>query len=63
VDATTPKITSVKVSDDGLRARVSLDAMVIGSIHELKMPGVRSAEGKPLLHSTGWYTLWNLPKE
>ena len=63
VDATTPKVTSVKVSDDGLRARVTLDEMKIGSIHELKMPGVRSGEGKPLLHSTGWYTLWNLPKE
>jgi hypothetical protein len=63
VDATVPKITSIKVSDDGLRARLTLDEMKIGNIHELKMPGVRSAEGKPLLHSTGWYTLWSLPKE
>jgi glucose/arabinose dehydrogenase len=63
VDATVPKITSIEVSDDGLRARLRLDEMKIGSIHELKMPGVRSTEGKPLLHSTGWYTLWNLPKE
>jgi hypothetical protein len=63
VDATTPKITSIQVSDDGLRARLTLDEMKIGNIHELKMTGVRSTEGKPLLHSTGWYTLWNLPKD
>jgi hypothetical protein len=63
VDATVPKITSIKVSDDGLRSRLTLDEMKVGNIHELKMPGVRSAEGKSLLHATGWYTLWSLPKE
>jgi hypothetical protein len=30
-----------------------LDEMKIGNIHELKMLGVRSADGKGLLHSTG----------
>ena len=63
VDATVPKIRSIAVSDDGLKARLVLDEMKIGNIHELKMPGLRSAEGKPLLHATGWYTLWSLPKE
>jgi hypothetical protein len=63
VDATLPKIVSIKASEDGLRARIVLDEMKIGNIHELKMAGVRSAEGKPLLHPAGWYTLWNLPKE
>ena len=37
--------------------------LAIGSIHELAMPGIRSADGLPLLHNTGYYTLWNLPKE
>ncbi len=63
VDATVPKIVSIKASGDGLRARIVLDEMKIGDIHELKMAGVRSADGKPLLHPAGWYTLWSLPKE
>jgi len=58
-----PKIVSIRASEDGLRARIVLDEMKIGNIHELKMAGVRSTDGKPLLHPAGWYTLWNLPKE
>ncbi|HLY74985.1 MAG TPA: hypothetical protein VKU80_12770 [Planctomycetota bacterium] len=63
VDQTTPRITSIQVSEDGLKARIRLDEMKIGNIHEVKMGGVRSLEGKPLLHPAGWYTLWSLPQE
>ena len=63
VDATTPTIKSVKVAADGKSARLYIDGLVIGSVHELSMPGIRSADGLPLLHNTGYYTLWNLPKE
>ena len=37
--------------------------LVIGNIHEFKLVGVRSAEGKPLVHDAAWYTLWNIPKD
>jgi hypothetical protein len=30
---------------------------------KVKLPGLLSAEGMPLLRSTGWSTLWRLPKE
>jgi len=63
VDATTPVIKSVTVSGDGLRARLGVDGLAIGSIHELKMAGLRSAEGGPLLHDIAYYTLWSISKE
>jgi hypothetical protein len=63
VDLTTPVVKSVKVSEDGLRARMVIDRLVVGNIHEFKLSGVRSAEGAPLLHDAAWYTLWNIPPE
>lgn len=63
VDATAPTIKSVSVADDGKSARMVIDGLVIGSVHELAMPGIRSTDGLPLLHNTGYYTLWNLPKK
>jgi hypothetical protein len=63
VDATTPTIKGIKLGADGKSARLTIDGLVIGSVHELAMPGIRSAQGLPLLHNTGYYTLWNLPKE
>ncbi len=60
VDPAVQTIKSATVSGDGLRVRLVVDNLQIGSIHELKL-GVSSTEGKPLLHDTGWYTLWSLP--
>jgi hypothetical protein len=53
------------VSDDGLNVHLVVDGMKIGSIHELKLPGVKSAKdsSKGLLHPIAWYTLWNIPKK
>jgi len=54
-------VRGVVVSDDGLRARLVLDSLRLGYIHEITVTGVRSTSGKALLHSTGYYTLNNLP--
>jgi hypothetical protein len=61
VDPAQQTIRSAEVSDDGLRVTLGVDNLKIGSIHELKLAGVKSVEGKGLLHDTGWYTLWQLP--
>ena len=61
VDKTTPTIKSVSVAQDGLSARLILDALQEGHIHELHLPGVRSAEGAPLLHPVAYYTLNYIP--
>ena len=61
VDRTTPIIKNVIVSKDGLSARLIVEGLQEGHIHELDMPGIRSAKGQPLLHKTAYYTLNQLP--
>lgn len=62
VDPAPGAVKSVMVSADGLRARLVVEGLRIGSIHDLQMAGVRSASGEKLLHDQAYYTLWNLPK-
>ena len=54
-------VRGVAVSDDGLKARLVIDGLREGYIHELTMPGVRSEDGLPLLHDTAYYTLNRIP--
>ncbi len=55
-------IRGIVVSKDGLKARLVVDSLRLGYIHEITTPGVRSATGKILLHNVGYYTLNNLPE-
>ena len=54
-------IRAVVVSPDGRSARLKVDSLREGYIHELRMPGVRSAAGLPLLHDFAYYTLNRIP--
>ena len=61
VDKTEPTIKNITVSPDGLKVKLTIDGLVVGSIHELHMEGVKNAaDQKPLLHTVVYYTLWNL---
>lgn len=63
VDPTHASVKSAKVSDDRKSVRLKVDGREIGHIHELTLPGVRTADGRrPLLHPIAYYTLWNIPK-
>jgi hypothetical protein len=62
VDHVTPVVKSADVSPDGLQVRLKIEGLVKGHVHQLKSPGVRSAEGLPLLHTDAYYTLNNIPK-
>ncbi|MGB8170286.1 MAG: hypothetical protein WCF18_22480, partial [Chthoniobacteraceae bacterium] len=62
VDATKPAIKSVTVAPDHLSARIVLDAVAEGHVHEFHLPGVRSAKGSPLLHDAAYYTLFYIPQ-
>jgi hypothetical protein len=62
VDHTEPEITAAGVSLDGLTVRLRIDGLQEGHVHELHMPGVRSAEGSPLLHDMAFYTLNYIPE-
>lgn len=54
-------ITAVQVSEDGLRARLIVEGLRAGYVHELHADGLRSADGRPLLHADAYYTLNRIP--
>lgn len=57
------EIKGVKVSDDGLKARIIVDGLRSTYIHHLRLDGVRSAEGSySLVHPMAYYTLNNIPE-
>ncbi|MFV2069050.1 MAG: hypothetical protein ACC645_18950 [Pirellulales bacterium] len=62
VDGTTPVIRHVTVADDNRSARLVVDGLQEGHVHELHMPGVRSATGEPLLHDVAYYTMNQIPE-
>jgi hypothetical protein len=62
VDQTKPKITGVKVAPDKKSARLTVEGLVEGHIHELHFPGVMNEKGEKLLHDAAYYTLMRIPK-
>jgi glucose/arabinose dehydrogenase len=61
VDQTTPKVTRVEVGADGLSARLYIDQLQVGHVHQLHLDGVRSEAMQPLLHPIAYYTLNYIP--
>lgn len=61
VDQSTPTIKAVTVAADGLSLRLTVDGLREGHVHELQAPGLRNADGLPLLHPQAWYTLNYIP--
>ncbi|RAW03561.1 c-type cytochrome [Pseudochryseolinea flava] len=55
-------IKGVKVYEDGLRVHIVVENLRQYYIHELNLTGIRSADGLPVLHSTAYYTLNNIPE-
>lgn len=63
VDEVIPQITAAKVSADKKSVRLTLTPLTKGHIHELHLDGVKSADGLPLLHAVGYYTLNEIPEK
>jgi hypothetical protein len=61
VDKTKPAIKSIAINADGMKARMVIDGLQIGHVHELHAPGVKNAKGANLLHDAAYYTLFYLP--
>jgi cytochrome c551/c552 len=56
------KIRGVKVSPDGMRARIIVDGLRKNYIHTITLEGVRDKEtAYSLVHPTAYYTLNNIP--
>jgi azurin/glucose/arabinose dehydrogenase len=54
-------VRAVEVAKDGRSARIVVDSLRQGYVHEIRMSGVRSANGAPLLHDVGYYTVNQIP--
>ena len=54
-------VRGVETSEDGRTARIAIDGIREGYIYEIKMAGLRSPDGDPLLHDTGYFTLNRIP--
>lgn len=61
VDQTIPVATKATVSPDGLTVNLEVDGLVKGHVHDFHLPDMRSAESEPLLHSSAYYTLNEIP--
>ncbi|MFN0126450.1 MAG: hypothetical protein ACKV19_07195 [Verrucomicrobiales bacterium] len=61
VDEYEPKITAIEVAADARSARVRVDKLTKGHVHQFSLPGVRSEAGEPLVHDTAYYTLNEIP--
>lgn len=56
-------VKGVKVSPDGMKARIIVDNLRRYHIHTISLEGIRSKEGSySLVHPTGYYTLNNIPE-
>ena len=62
VDRTTPTIESAAVSGDGRTVRLVVTGLRKGHVHDLRLEGVRSRAGSPLLHREAYYTLNRIPQ-
>ncbi len=61
VDQTTPRVVRSEVSDDGLQVQLQVEGLVQGHVHDFDLSGIRSAEGKKLVHVKAYYTLNEIP--
>ncbi|MEX1055109.1 MAG: plastocyanin/azurin family copper-binding protein, partial [Rhodothermales bacterium] len=62
IDQMKHPVRAVELSADGKRARLLVEGLREGYIHELKASGVRSVEGVGLLHDVSYYTLNRIPQ-
>ncbi len=63
INAEPLKIKGVQVAEDGLSVRLVVDNLIQYYIHEINVPGIRSADEQlPVLHPTAYYTLNNIPE-
>jgi cytochrome c551/c552 len=63
VNRTKNAVRGVKLSADGMRARIIVNGLRKGYIHQITVDGVRTREGSySLVHPVAYYTLNNIPE-
>ena len=61
VDQTTPLVKAVKVSADGLEARITVPEIKPGHVYEFDLGTLIDAKGETLLHHRAYYTVNEIP--
>ncbi len=61
-DVTPVKVENVDLSDDGLRATLTLDRLIPGRAYDLRPSGIQAADGERLATTIAVYTLNRLKK-
>ncbi len=54
-------VNQIKISSDGLNARLVVEGLREGYVHELRLPQMKSSTGEMLLHDSAFYTLNQIP--
>jgi hypothetical protein len=62
-DKQTVEIAKVEVEESGKAINLTLAKQLPYYIHALKLPGIRSTDGEPLLHNEAFYTLNRIPRK
>jgi hypothetical protein len=61
IETTTPAVTAVSLSDDGLTATLTLDTLTRGHVHEFDFAALRDRDRGELLHRNAYYTVNEIP--
>jgi hypothetical protein len=61
VDQHALEVTKAEVAPDGRNVHLMIDGLARGHVHALRLDGVRSKSGLPLLHGEAYYTLNRIP--
>src|SRR6266545_2128999 len=62
VDPHALTIKSATVGEGGKSVRLVVDGLRATYVQELRLPGMRSRDGRPLLHPDAYYTLNRIPR-
>ncbi len=62
VDHTKPTVTRASATEDGLQVYLQIDGLVQGHVHDFDFQSIRSADAEPLVHSSAYYTLNEIPR-
>ncbi len=61
VDKRAEKVEKVRLSDDRKKVSLTIDGLKKGRVYELRLEGIKSADGAAVLHPVGYYTLNEFP--
>ena len=62
VDSKAEEVGKLTLSDDGKKLTFPVSGLKPGRVYEIRLTGVKSKEGDPVLHPECWYTLNELRK-